>query len=141
MLGWLRSGMTRDWHSFRRLLFQRVMAALLLWSFLAVPATPVLSAMTSEAMKCCKRNSKHDCCKRQERGTGIQLSGTPGCAKGCPSQPGTAAVAAFAILPDLQDYDTAGIEERLVSFETRPAHAAPANSALFQRPPPVSPLL
>lgn len=133
--------MTRPWQRFVRLLPQRVIAALLLWSFLAAPAAPVLSAMTSGAMKCCKRNSKHDCCKRHEPGTGIQMSGTSGCAKGCPSQPGTAAVAAFAILPDFEGYETAGVEEKIVSFETRSAHAAQADSALFQRPPPPSPLL
>jgi len=138
MLGWQRPGMTRDWHSFLHLLPQRLIAALLLWSFLAVPAAPVLSAMTSNAMKCCKRNSKHDCCKRHESGTGTQISGVPECAKGCPSQPGTTAIGAFVILSGSRDDSPEAPEQKFISFEMRAAHAAQADSALFQRPPPTS---
>ena len=139
MLGCQRPGMARDWHSFIRSLPQRLIAALLLWSFFAIPAASLLSAMTSEAMKCCRRSSKHDCCKRHDSGqtgTGVQIGGIPGCAKTCPSQPGTTAVTSIAVLP-VPDANAPGhLEEKLVSFETRAAHAAAANSALFQRPPP-----
>jgi len=134
--------MTGDWHSSLCLLPQRLIAALLLWSFLAVPAAPVLSAMTSEAMKCCKRNSKHDCCKRHQPAAGTQISGVPECGKCCPSQPGTTAIAAFAILSGSQDDNRPTVlEQKFISFEMRSAHAAQADSALFQRPPPTSHLL